>query len=303
MSLPTLALALAGLLLPSDPAAADVDGVWHTDLEPALDAAREADKELFVYFTGSDWCKYCILLDKEVFGEAYLDQLSERYVLVKLDFPDPQGETYRAMSKDLLRRNYAHKAAFGVNGQPVILIMTPERWVAGRLGYMPGGVPAFERQLGTIESSKEEILGAYATLHGSGDQEPMTLLAAAYRLNNHPFLRAEDRQRIHEIVRDHDPDDSRNVLAFAALDAFIGTHLTTRKPDWDRVEDALDAMVAETPSVERVAEYHAYRAMTAAWQGDDEASDESLEKARAAGMTGRMNQWLQGHLSAAKRSR
>ncbi len=303
-----LILAASSLLPLSASSATDGEGdVWLTDLAPALEVARENDKELFVYFTGSDWCKYCILLDREVFGADYLDKLAEKYVLVKLDFPDPQGEVYRAMSKDLLRRNYAHKADFSVAGQPVILIMSPDRWVAGRLGYMPGGVPAFERQLQGVESGLDDVMGAYAALHGKGDTAPKEQLAAAYRLNEHPFLRLEDKQRIIEVVKAHDPDDSKFVLAYAAIDEFIATHLMRRnapgQPDWASIETVLVELAERLPSVEGVAEFHAYRAMSSAWLGNDEASDASVERARALGMSARMGQWLQGHLTAARSGR
>ena len=36
---------------------------WLPDLGPALELAREQDKDVLVDFTGSDWCGWCIRLD------------------------------------------------------------------------------------------------------------------------------------------------------------------------------------------------------------------------------------------------
>lgn len=43
------------------------DLVWHTNVKEAIDLAKKEDKPLFLFFTGSDWCGWCIRLQKEVF--------------------------------------------------------------------------------------------------------------------------------------------------------------------------------------------------------------------------------------------
>ena len=39
---------------------------WHTDLSKATDISIKENKPLFLFFTGSDWCGWCIRLQKEV---------------------------------------------------------------------------------------------------------------------------------------------------------------------------------------------------------------------------------------------
>ncbi len=55
-------------------------------------------------FTGSDWCPWCIRLDKEIFSTSeFKDYAKENLVLVELDFP--QGKTLpRAVQKQM--RNF-----------------------------------------------------------------------------------------------------------------------------------------------------------------------------------------------------
>ncbi len=40
---------------------------WHTDVNKAIELSVKTEKPLFMFFTGSDWCGWCIKLQKEVF--------------------------------------------------------------------------------------------------------------------------------------------------------------------------------------------------------------------------------------------
>ena len=64
------------------------DLVWHTDVTKAINISMEKEKPLFFFFTGSDWCGWCIKLQKEVFFKAeFVKWAKENVVLVELDFP------------------------------------------------------------------------------------------------------------------------------------------------------------------------------------------------------------------------
>ncbi len=41
---------------------------WSSDFEASKKQAAEAKKDLLIDFTGSDWCGWCIKLNKEVFS-------------------------------------------------------------------------------------------------------------------------------------------------------------------------------------------------------------------------------------------
>ena len=40
---------------------------WHTDINKAIAISKKENKPMFLFFTGSDWCGWCIKLQKEVF--------------------------------------------------------------------------------------------------------------------------------------------------------------------------------------------------------------------------------------------
>ncbi|MFD2908261.1 thioredoxin family protein [Flavobacterium ardleyense] len=67
---------------------------WHTDMSKATDISIKENKPLFMFFTGSDWCGWCIRLQKEVFNTPeFIKWAKESVVLVELDFPRKSDQT------------------------------------------------------------------------------------------------------------------------------------------------------------------------------------------------------------------
>src|SRR5262249_44215588 len=91
--------------------------VWHEDLEAAKAQAVNEKKDLFIYFTGSDWCSWCLLVRKDVFGkDAFSDYVPKHFVLVELDFPHHKAKP----------RNYAQNLElfhrWGLKGYPSLIL-------------------------------------------------------------------------------------------------------------------------------------------------------------------------------------
>jgi thioredoxin-related protein len=66
---------------------------WLTNYDTALKDAEKNDKNIMVYFTGSDWCPPCKMLKKDLFDSAEFLALSDKYTLLYIDIP---------MNKDIL---------------------------------------------------------------------------------------------------------------------------------------------------------------------------------------------------------
>ena len=63
-------------------------GHWTMDFDAAKKMAAEKNLPLMLNFTGSDWCGWCKLMDKNVFAEKeWQDYAGENALLVTLDFP------------------------------------------------------------------------------------------------------------------------------------------------------------------------------------------------------------------------
>jgi len=63
------------------------DSKWLTDYDKALKAATKENKNVLVYFTGSDWCPPCKMLKTDLFDSVEFKAISEDYVLLYVDVP------------------------------------------------------------------------------------------------------------------------------------------------------------------------------------------------------------------------
>ena len=126
------------------------EGIWLTDFAAASAKAKAENKHMLVDFSGSDWCGWCIKLDREVFSQpAFVQFAQERLVLVLLDFPraKPQSEAVKAQNKKLM-------AQYQVQGFPTVLIIDPNGKRVETTGYRPGGAKAYVSYLkGILERS------------------------------------------------------------------------------------------------------------------------------------------------------
>ena len=115
---------------------------WHTDLNKAIEISIESEKPLFMFFTGSDWCGWCIRLQKEVFFKPdFVKWAKENLVLVELDFP-----RRKKLEESLKQQNENLRQIFAVRGYPTGWFVVPEIKEnkknlkrLGSQGYVAGG--------------------------------------------------------------------------------------------------------------------------------------------------------------------
>jgi protein disulfide-isomerase len=117
--------------------------MWSTDFEAAKKQAAEKKLTILVDFTGSDWCPWCVRLEKEVFSQdAFKNYAKDNLVLVKADFPRkvqlPDAEK---------KQNDALVQKYSIEGFPTILLLNAEGKVLGQTGYQEGGAAAYVQHL------------------------------------------------------------------------------------------------------------------------------------------------------------
>ena len=108
---------------------------WQTNLEEAVAQAKKENKAVLVNFTGSDWCKWCMKLNDEVFTQDEFENYAEKnLVLVRLDFPRsiPQSSETKLYNNTLAQR-------YGIQGFPTILVINNQGQLVAKTGYQPGG--------------------------------------------------------------------------------------------------------------------------------------------------------------------
>jgi protein disulfide-isomerase len=119
---------------------------WQTDINKAIAISNKTKKPLLLFFTGSDWCGWCIRLQKEVLKTPeFATWANKNVVLVELDFPrrTPQSD-------EIKKQNAGMQQAFSVQGFPTVWFATatikegrPNFTGIGNTGYVAGGSAAW----------------------------------------------------------------------------------------------------------------------------------------------------------------
>jgi thioredoxin-related protein len=116
---------------------------WITSYEQGQQEAKAGDKLVLLDFTGSDWCGWCKLLDKEIFSQpAFKEYASKNLVLVELDFPRQKDI---AAATKIQNERLAIK--YRVQGFPTIIVLNGDGKKIAEFGYMQGGPEAFIAEL------------------------------------------------------------------------------------------------------------------------------------------------------------
>jgi protein disulfide-isomerase len=112
---------------------------WSTDAATALAQAKAQGRHVFLFFTGSDWCGWCIRLNREILNTSeFIGYAQDKLVLVELDFPQrkQQSDAVRAQNAKLAKK-------YGIRGYPTVVVLDGDGKVVGKLGYQPGGPGPF----------------------------------------------------------------------------------------------------------------------------------------------------------------
>ena len=119
------------------------DAGWLTDYNKAQAQAKSENKLLLMDFTGSDWCGWCIKLNKEVFSQtAFKEYAAKNVVLLEVDFPQEKKQ-----SAEQKTANSALQKKYQIQGYPTIIVLNGAGKQVGQLGYEAGGPKNFIAQL------------------------------------------------------------------------------------------------------------------------------------------------------------
>lgn len=132
---------------------------WLTDLEAAKQQAANEKKNLLIDFTGSDWCGWCIKLNKEVFShDAFKNGVKDKFILVELDFPRDKSK----LTDEIAIQNKALQKEYSVRGFPTILIADEKGRPFAKTGYRPGGPDAYVAHLNELLAIRDSRDASFA---------------------------------------------------------------------------------------------------------------------------------------------
>ena len=150
-----------------------VDWKWHEDLDEARALAKKSGKDLLVYFSGSDWCVWCMVVRKGILGrEEFLREASKNYVLVLLDSPRYKPQPPNAARSTELRTQW------GIRGYPSFVFCDPDLKRIGDFSMSrPTTVPAWVKGLQDIHDRRLSRDKVFAEAHDADPARRNELLS------------------------------------------------------------------------------------------------------------------------------
>ena len=116
---------------------------WMTDFEQVKARARAENKPILLVFSGSDWCGWCIKLDREVFStDEFKKWAADNIVCMIADFP-----AVKKIEDKLKQQNEQLRDSYNVAGYPTVLLLKDDGTVIARSGYLQGGPAKYIRHL------------------------------------------------------------------------------------------------------------------------------------------------------------
>jgi serine/threonine-protein kinase len=235
--------------------------VWEDDFEAAKQRALKDKKDLFVYFTGSDWCTWCLLVRKQIFTkDSFIDYVSRHFVLVELDFPEKKA---RPKYYD---RNDALMQQWGLKGFPSLLLVDAHGrpYANLREGEVRDEAEAYVQQMAEYQKKRLGRDDCLAHAAAADGLEKARWLDKALSLLPVSFLSSSYTDLVSEVLA-LDTDDEAGLrskyLPYVVQNRKVAVDQASRKQDWHGTIVQLDKIIDELkPTGKLAADIWAQRA-------------------------------------------
>lgn len=184
-----------------------VPGEWTMDLDAARALAADTGLPLFLNFTGSDWCGWCRMMDKQVFSqEAWKTYAKEHFVLVWIDFPRDKSLVPDAFAE----RNAKLMQEFGVGGFPTFVLLDADGQTRlGQAGASRDATPErFIAELGDLLLASDKSVAALREKLPDAQKAELDAAKEAKDLA---------RQKLEDWIRTDPESNEENNAAFEAM--------------------------------------------------------------------------------------
>ncbi len=104
---------------------------WNDKIEDGIALGKKENKPIFLLFTGSDWCPWCVKLEKELLSSKEVQDYLKGLVLIKLDYRRKKDPVSKEREKYILD----NKKKYGVKGFPTIILIDSKGNVKDKIGY------------------------------------------------------------------------------------------------------------------------------------------------------------------------
>jgi thioredoxin-related protein len=258
---------------------------WTADFAAAKKEATESKKDLLIDFTGSDWCGWCIKLNKEVFShEPFKAGVKDKFVLVELDYPKDKSK----LSAETIKQNEELGKKYEIQGYPTILMCDAEGRPFAATGYQAGGPEAYVKHLDELRAGKVTRDKSFeAAAKTKGVEKAKALVAALAAMGLEDGLVTKFYGDVVEQIKASDPKDETGFAKAAAAKDRIKTFETdlgslAQKGDFDGALALVDKTIKEGGfGTEETQQMMMTRAMIFAQQKKFDEAIKAVDEAKA----------------------
>ena len=140
---------------------------WGEDFSAACEEAKRDGKLVLLAFSGSDWCEWCIKMDKDIYSKpGFVSMAKRKFVLVSVDTPH---------NKDILsplakKQNPELAKKYNIDGYPSTIVVRPSGEEVKRFkGYRQDGVEGFLKELYEVAGAEGVTAGKAAAVDAKSD--------------------------------------------------------------------------------------------------------------------------------------
>jgi tetratricopeptide (TPR) repeat protein len=123
---------------------------WSSRLDEAGRLAATSGKDLFILFTGTEWCAACIEFEKAVLSQPEFMRGSEPFVFVKLEFPMSFSDLPTSLREDYI----AWRDRYGIQVFPTVLLADANGRPYALTGHIGFKVGEYVRHLGKLRQAR-----------------------------------------------------------------------------------------------------------------------------------------------------
>ncbi len=165
---------------------------WSEDFAAAQEQAEKSGKLILLAFSGSDWCGWCVKMEKEIYSDKkFISGAKKKFLLLMIDSPRDKS----ILSALAQKQNPELVKKYRVGGFPTTLIVDAKGEEVRRFGgYQRSGVEGFLEALdkvaedagikGAVEISDEEAKKDDRFFSGEDDKASIASRESKQRKEN-----------------------------------------------------------------------------------------------------------------------
>ncbi len=251
---------------------------WLTDLDVAKARAKVENKDLLLFFTGSDWCPPCKKLTAEVMTKPeFLTAVAPGWILVEFDFPQTKEQ-----AAAVRERNEGLAMTYGVEGFPTVILADAQGRPYARTGYQEGGPALFLAKMTELHANKVKRDGLISQAASAAGLKKAKMLDEALSISGETLIGGYETEVAAIIAADADGKGELKGK-YLAIRMRAEVRALMQKGDAAGAVKLLDGLIAD-PTIfgQGRQDIHVGRGAVALQQGDQKTAIAQLKLAIAA---------------------